>query len=327
MPSVSVIIPCYNASAFLAEAIASARAQTLAPAEVLVVDDQSTDGSPGIARQAGARVLSAPTNAGPASARNIGIATATGDLIAFLDADDCWLPGHLEACAGLLARFPEAGVAFSLVTQFGDRDLEAPAQMPAEIPSDIRMLLWRSNPIAQSAAVVRRGVLTEVGGYRPGMRHAEDYELWLRIADRHQFACTGQRLVRYRVHGAQFSQQHAKLLVAAWEVRRARWETANSAMDADARHAVLDALHQAYLDDLRDAWHYRSRELLATALRVGTLVPEGEEIQRRWRRKARWFRPLWRAGAYIWDRLPESWRTAIRNPPETAPTRSRGLAS
>lgn len=303
MPSVSVIIPCYNASAFLAEAIASARAQTLAPAEVLVVDDQSTDGSADIAREAGARVLSAPTNAGPASARNIGIAAATGDLIAFLDADDCWLPGHLEACAGLLARFPEAGVAFSPVTQFGDRDLEAPAQMPAGIPSDIRMLLWRSNPVAQSGAVVRRGVLAEVGGYRPGMRHAEDYELWLRIADKYQVVCTHQRLVRYRVHGAQFSQQRAKLLVAAWQVRRARWDATNSAMDAETRRQVIEMLHETYLDDLRDAWHYRTPEPLATALQVGALVPDGTAIQHRWRRKTRWLRRLWLTAAHTRDRL------------------------
>jgi glycosyltransferase involved in cell wall biosynthesis len=94
--TITAIIPVHNGERHLAEAIQSVLAQTLPPGEIIVVDDGSTDASAAIAQSFGApvRVLAQP-NLGPAAARNLGLAHATGDLLAFLDADDLWTPNKL----------------------------------------------------------------------------------------------------------------------------------------------------------------------------------------------------------------------------------------
>lgn len=104
-PTVSVIIPVYNGERFLAEAIRSALDQTLSPAEIIVIDDGSTDASAEVARGFGppVRVL-AQANLGPAAARNLGVAHAAGDLLAFLDADDLWMPEKLAYQVQFLCR-------------------------------------------------------------------------------------------------------------------------------------------------------------------------------------------------------------------------------
>src|SRR5271157_3647324 len=99
---ISVIIPCYNAEPFLAEAIVSVLKQTCPVGEILVVDDGSTDRSAEIARSYGARVISMGRNSGHAAARNAGVDAARGDLLAWLDADDYWDAIHCEVVCGLL---------------------------------------------------------------------------------------------------------------------------------------------------------------------------------------------------------------------------------
>jgi glycosyltransferase involved in cell wall biosynthesis len=110
MPVISVIIPAYNAVKYLAEAIESALAQTRPAKEIIVVDDASTDRTVEIARSFGDRVtvLQNAVNSGPGHSRNVGVAASTGEYLAFLDADDKWLPEHLEDLAGLLDQWPEA---------------------------------------------------------------------------------------------------------------------------------------------------------------------------------------------------------------------------
>jgi glycosyltransferase involved in cell wall biosynthesis len=119
--SVSVVIPAYNAEAFLAEAVESVLAQAHDAIEVIVVDDGSTDATGDIARGFGSpvRVLS-QTNAGIGPARNAGVKVATGELLAFLDADDAWTPGSLAARLDLLASNPALDGVFGLVDNWQD---------------------------------------------------------------------------------------------------------------------------------------------------------------------------------------------------------------
>src|SRR5262249_34415469 len=101
---VSVIMPCHNAGRWISQALRSAAAQTAPPHEVIVIDDDSTDDSVEQIQASGVphRLLRVRAN-NAAAARNAGIALATGDWIAFLDADDIWYPHHLESAASLLA--------------------------------------------------------------------------------------------------------------------------------------------------------------------------------------------------------------------------------
>lgn len=312
MPQVSVVIPAYNSAAFIGEALASVQVQTLRPSEILVVDDGSTDATCEIAREAGAMVLQTDQNAGPATARNLGIRRAHGELIAFLDADDVWAPEQLEVCGGLLERYPEAAVAFSLVTQFGAVDHLQPAVLPEGVPVSAADALWEQNPLIQSAAVARRDALLAIGGYRDGMRHAEDYDLWLRLAQRHPFVCTHRRLVRYRVHAAQHSLHLDQMFRSAWQLRHDLWQAVSPELSEEARARGLSALHRAYEADLATAWHQRSGAALKTMLALHPLVPDGEPIHRRWARRTRLVRPFWRAAAWMFDHLPEPLRRFLR---------------
>src|SRR5712691_2909381 len=111
-PAISVVIPLYNKAAYIERTLDSIRRQTWTDFEVVVVNDGSTDGSGAMAANFGDPRFRVVTqrNAGEGAARNRGIAESQADLIAFLDADDCWETSFLEAIAGLSARYPDAGI-------------------------------------------------------------------------------------------------------------------------------------------------------------------------------------------------------------------------
>ena len=111
MLKVSAVIPCYNYGRFLGEAIESVLSQTFSAHEIIVVDDGSTDGTPEVARRYGEKIRYHRTeNRGVSAARNAGIALAEGDLIAFLDADDRWLPNKLECQVPVFDGTPGVGL-------------------------------------------------------------------------------------------------------------------------------------------------------------------------------------------------------------------------
>lgn len=118
MSRISVVIPTYNRAGLVRRAIDSALGQSLPPDEVIVVDDRSADETPRLLRDwqaADARIrpISHAVNQGPAGARNTGVAAARGDLVAFLDSDDVWEPGHLQACARFLEARPTLDLVFA----------------------------------------------------------------------------------------------------------------------------------------------------------------------------------------------------------------------
>ena len=172
----TVVIPAFNASATLARALDSVMAQTVPAREVIVVDDGSPDRAD-IARIVagyGGRVtLLLQDNVGPAAARNAGVRASGGEWIAFLDADDSWLPHKMQA---QLALASDVDVGLLHGAARVDR-----MSLPAEMGFD---LLWRANRICTSMTVVRRSAFERLGGFfeAQGLIGAEDYNLWLRIA-------------------------------------------------------------------------------------------------------------------------------------------------
>jgi glycosyltransferase involved in cell wall biosynthesis len=174
---VSVIIPVYNAARYLPAALASVAAQTHAPVEVIVVDDGSTDDSAAVAAQPGVQVLR-QANAGPAQARNAGLAVARGELIAFLDADDEWLPHKLATQVAYLAAHPEAGyVLCRMRTVYEDEFTHPAAFNSAHFAGEPRAPL-------PSALLVRAATLAAVGPFDVALRAAEDFDWFARAHDR-----------------------------------------------------------------------------------------------------------------------------------------------
>jgi glycosyltransferase involved in cell wall biosynthesis len=208
MLTVSVVIPCFNAEAFIGEALESVAAQTRPPIEVLVSDDASTDGSAAVVRSfEGVRLLESPVNLGNALARNRALLEARGDVVAFLDADDVWLPHHLETVVSMLEAHPEAAVAFSAVEHFGSRSGLWLVDLPEDRPFDAFQACLEATCVPHMSAVVRRDVLATVGHYRQHeLPYAPDYDLWVRIARRWPFVYTRRVTARYRWHPGQISQ-------------------------------------------------------------------------------------------------------------------------
>lgn len=207
-PRVSVVVPAYNAAQTIASTVRSVLQQTEPIHELLVVDDGSTDATAEVvAAIADDRVrLLRQSNAGPAAARNRGLAFATGHCVAFLDADDLWLPGHLASVRDALDSHG-AGMAFAdawvLDHDTGRiRRTSAMAhQLRSPVPRDrdrlVRALLRRNFVV--SSTIVRREVLDRVGGFRTDLKGTEDYELWLRIATAgYSFAHVPERLWIHR---------------------------------------------------------------------------------------------------------------------------------
>jgi glycosyltransferase involved in cell wall biosynthesis len=206
--SVSVVVPAYNAAPFLRAALDSVLAQTEPVAEVLVVDDGSTDATAEIAAGYAAPVrLLRQENAGVSAARNHGIREARGEWIAFLDADDTWLPAKNAVQLAALRAAPEHGVCYSAF-QVVDEDLR-----PLRIERNRRRgtiledLLQRGNVVGSVCTVlVRRSLLDEVGGFDPAFSYCADWELWVRLARRTEFLYLDEPLVTYRRHAGMMSR-------------------------------------------------------------------------------------------------------------------------
>lgn len=183
--TISVIIPLYNKEREIGDTLRSVLAQTLQPAEIVVVDDGSTDRSAEIVRGICSPLVKLVTqpNAGECAARNRAIAESTGDYIALLDADDTWEPGFLEEIAAMIAEFPGCGVystAFNIVSHDG----RFPARTPSErgvVANFFRDSAHRYISIP-SASAVPRAVFEAVGGFPEGMKIGGDMYMWIKIA-------------------------------------------------------------------------------------------------------------------------------------------------
>lgn len=314
--TISVVIPALNAARYLPEAIASVQAQTRAVAEVIVIDDCSTDDSVEVARSFGATCLSTATNSGPSAARNLGLRAAQGDLIAFLDADDYWDPTHCETTAGLLDAHPETTVAFGLARTLGSTAISPAAQAPVPqgVPGDVFWPLLERNFITQSGVVARREALLAVGGYDESMRHSEDYDLWLRLSRRVPFACTHVVTVNYRLHDDQVSLAPLAMARGWWRARRHVYHAivADEGASSPAAAKVSAVLANAWAADLEWAWRSADRPLLEAALDQHDVVPGSAKLHALWRRRFRRFWPLWVSLVKLWELVPQPARDWLK---------------
>ncbi len=205
-PLVSVIVPAHNATAVLGEALESVRSQTYTHLEAIVVDDGSTDRTPELASmlvRADRRFqLLRQVRSGASGARNAALREASGAWVAFLDADDVWFPDKLAAQLALADATPEANFLFSnYVFWDGQRELGLRYARRKQFPArDVRAKLARWNVFGSSSVVVTRRLLDAAGTFDEGLRHSQDWDLWLRMAEAGMRACGLTRpLLRYRL--------------------------------------------------------------------------------------------------------------------------------
>ena len=210
MPSLTVIMPAFQAAATIERAIASVVAQTFTDWELIVVDDASTDETAAMAERCAARdprirVIRLERNLGAAAAMNLGWQSTRAPFVAIHDADDESLPGRLTAQLAFMQCHPEVhvlGGGAHFVDEAG-RTL-AWVRHPME-HAKLATRRWRQSPFVHSTVVMRREFLTVTGGYPAGMRLAEDYDLWMRgfAAGRFRYHNLGEILVAYRTRPVQ----------------------------------------------------------------------------------------------------------------------------
>lgn len=188
-----MIIPAYNAEKWIGRAITSVLNQTIEPTEVIVVDDGSTDSTAQVVQKYGAPIrYFYYENAGLSTARNRGIERAKYEWIAWLDADDEWLPNFVASHIKLISRNPDVKWTYCRhedVTQNGCRRWPIPKALEEEIKREGFLSYFRAEPagfyFGTCGFMIRRGVFDALGDFDPAMRNGMDGDMWRRIALRY----------------------------------------------------------------------------------------------------------------------------------------------
>jgi glycosyltransferase involved in cell wall biosynthesis len=194
-------VPVYNGARTIARAIESVLAQSFHDFEVIVVDDGSTDTTLEILEGFGDSIkLLREEHSQQAVARNLAVKASRGQYLAFLDADDSWLPDKLARCVEVLDRDSRCALVFSNMIAVGsdgaDLAVEMIAAPVAHAPS-MEELLERLWPIVPSTVVMRREVFDHVGGFSPAIAGCEDIFFWLVAREQGEFRYVSDRLVRF----------------------------------------------------------------------------------------------------------------------------------
>jgi GT2 family glycosyltransferase len=210
-PAVSVVMPVRDGEAFLREAIDSVLAEELSDLELVVVDDGSTDSTSSILEEYAARDARVRVHreAGDnlATAINRGFRRCRAPLFARLDADDVSIPGRLQAQVEFMNAHPEVVLLGGQALLVNESGVDfATARYPLE-DGELRTALATGNPFVHSAVAISRRAFEAVGGYRENLDHAEDLDLWLRLAEQGKLANLPQPVVKYRIHARQISLQ------------------------------------------------------------------------------------------------------------------------
>ncbi|OOG24418.1 hypothetical protein B1C78_08760 [Thioalkalivibrio denitrificans] len=185
----SVVIPLYNKGPHIRETLDSVLKQTHCPLEIIVVDDGSTDDGPAIVStyaDRGVRLVS-QSNQGVSVARNTGVTHASGDYVAFLDADDRWLPNHLQVAWHLVTEYPSAALLTTAhLIERENRTFRPRSTFPngweGIVPDFFSSYAQGLSLVNSSAAIVRRDALDSVGGFPQGVRRGEDIIVWVNLA-------------------------------------------------------------------------------------------------------------------------------------------------
>jgi glycosyltransferase involved in cell wall biosynthesis len=229
MPLVSIVLPLYNGAQYIEATLASIGAQTHRDAELIVVNDGSTDASPEMVARSResaampvlqtARIVT-QDNQGVAAARNRGIAEARGAWIALIDQDDLWHPDKLAQQLAALAARPAARWCYSAFVRFYDSGREVPKDDGADDRTETwRRLLGGQLFIPPAAALVAREVCAAVAGFDSAFVPSDDWDFFLKLAEEYECCYCAARLTRFRSHrGSTGKRQQRRIFEAQREV-------------------------------------------------------------------------------------------------------------
>lgn len=241
MPTISAIIPVYNGEKTIQETIESVLNQTWFDLELIVINDGSQDSTLDIISSISdsrIKVFSYP-NAGLAASRNRGISHASGEYIAFLDADDLWTPNKLESQWKALQENPQAAVAYSWTDcvdesgQFLRRG--SYITVNGDAYSNLLLIDFLENG---SSALIRRQAIDAVGGFDESLTAAEDWDLWLKLASRYHFVAVASAQILYRVSTDSMSANVWKMEAACLQVIERAFAVAPDSLQHLKKHSL-----------------------------------------------------------------------------------------
>lgn len=217
MPKVTILLTCYNHVKYIPVALESIRSQTFTDYDIIALDDGSTDGTrEWLSEQTGIKVVFNEQNLGTYGTLNKGLDMATGEYVAVFNDDDVWMPTKLEKQVALLDNNPRVGLVHT-EGEFIDGEGKVfegeplGFKFPRFETGDILLDLVYENKIIASAALFRRKIVEEIGGFNEMYFGSGDWEMWFRIAERYDVGCVNEKLSQYRVHGANASHKLEKI--------------------------------------------------------------------------------------------------------------------
>lgn len=270
LPLISVIIPCFNQSRYLDDAIQSVLDQQGARREIIVVDDGSTDGSALVAgKYPDVRLIRQP-NRGLSAARNTGLAASTADYLLFLDADDRLLPHALRTGANCLDEHFNCAFVYGRYRLINSDGAPMRAEPRRHAHDHPYLDMLRFNYIGMHATVMyRRGVFNAIDGFDTSLGACEDYDLFLRIVRRFPICCHDEVVAEYRQHGSNMSSSAALMLRSSLRVIRSQ-----------RRHITRDSHRRtAYREGIRHWQRYYGEKLIGN-LRSRINAREWKELIR-----------------------------------------------
>jgi glycosyltransferase involved in cell wall biosynthesis len=281
-PLVSVIIPCYNQSHFVGEAIESILNQTYPHHEIIVIDDGSKDNSSLVASKYSQVRCIKQKNQGRCAARNRGVKESKGRFLVFLDADDRLLPNALEAGIRCFKDKPECGLVYGSYYHMTEDGNPIPTEYPTHVERDHYRELLRTNYIGMHAAVMyRRDVFESIGGFNNSLVGAEDYDLYFRIAK--EFPIYGHKevIAEYRRHGTNTTSNLAIMIRDTNKVMRAQWSFIKGKDEYEEAYRVgmrrwREYWGDQFVNDIRSGIRQREwNKVLKGIGRVLKYYPEG----------------------------------------------------
>jgi glycosyltransferase involved in cell wall biosynthesis len=264
-PTVTVVMPAYNAARTIRDSLASIQQQTMHDLEVIVIDDGSSDATMAIVEEFRGSLdltLLRQQNKGPSAARNAGIRKARGRYCSFLDADDLMLPQLLEKQRAMLDADPGMGMVITNISTFSEQKKDTGTRH-WKFPTAEKALdrLLEENFVTTSAVMARTDRLLEAGLFPEDRRVAEDYELWMQLVSRSWMGIIDEPLVKYRYTSGSLSSNKLYSAGCALEVVEKFW---NAHPDYRAQHGAAYRRSMArHLTNLGEAAAVKPDRLLA----------------------------------------------------------------
>lgn len=286
-PTISVVIPCFNAERYVGATVESVLAQAWPNLQIIIVDDGSSDGSCALVQQRFPEVtLIRQANQGVAAARNAGIRRATGEWIAFVDADDIWLPGKLHRQWEQLRDHPGVRMNYTAWEVWQSQEPTPPSDLISNLQFTAADARWAGASgwiypellldcaVWTSTVMAHRSLFEEVGRFDTSLRIGEDYDLWLRISRVTQILRVSQPLALYRTHPASITKSAPSRNYQGIVIQRAldQWSLQSPDGSTADRAKVYRALATTWSNfahaSLRSGKTGQARESAMTSIRT-----------------------------------------------------------